>query len=64
MCFNYIKSKVLYKLHIFSGVQAGCLPVIVQGPKGSMVQPVPGYMGSVAIIVNYGSCSTEYRGYV
>ena len=51
-------------IYIYVGIRAGCLPVIVQGPKGSMVQPVPGYIGSVAIIVNYGSCTTDHMGYV
>ncbi|XP_065913367.1 uncharacterized protein [Dysidea avara] len=46
-----------------SGVQAGCLPTIVTGPNGSKIQPVTGYRGSVAIIVDYGSCHTDHRGY-
>ena len=56
---------VLYhRNYICAGVQAGCLPEIVKGPQGSKIQPVTGYRGSVEIIVNRGTCSVDYRGYV
>ena len=49
---------------VHAGVRAGCMPIIVTGPQGSMILPVTGYRGVVQIIVDRGTCSTDYRGYV
>lgn len=45
------------------GTALGCCPVIVRGPKGSVIQPFTGWRGNVALIVDWGTCTVNDKGF-
>ena len=47
----------------FIGAALGCCPVIVRGPKGSVIQPFSGWRGNVALIVDWGTCNVNDKGF-
>ncbi|XP_065913371.1 uncharacterized protein [Dysidea avara] len=47
-----------------SGGEVGCCPVIVRGPKGSVIQPFTGWRGNVALIVDWGTCTVGDHGFI
>jgi len=49
---------------ILAGEMVGCHPKIVVGKKGSVIQPFSGWRGNAAIIVDYGDCSRDRKGYM
>ena len=49
---------------VYTGRSIGCLPKIVHGPKGSVIQPFSGWRGNVALIVDYGTCAPGDQGFM
>ena len=54
-----INKRVLYMITFI----AGCCPIIVKGPSGSVIQPFTRYRGNVALIVNWGTCTVNDKGF-
>ncbi|XP_065913366.1 uncharacterized protein [Dysidea avara] len=48
-----------------SGMLVGCMPNIVsEGPGASMIVATPEWRANIRLIVSYGTCTPEHRGYM
>ena len=50
---------------ILTGMLVGCMPNIVsEGPGASMIVATPEWRANIRLIVSYGTCTPEHRGYM
>ena len=53
----------IYTIFSYAAPGLGCCPIIVRGPKGSIIQPFTGWRGNVALIVDWGTCTVNDHGF-